>query len=410
MSLPTVPHPRLSGRTIVSLLAILAAAMVAQSFGRFTYPVLLKAINDDVLHSLSRSGSLGTISLAAYLLGSGVVSWLSTRFDPSRIIKLGLVFSSVGLALLATSTGFLSLAIGLFVAGLGGAAVWVPAPGLAAALAGPSSGGMAIGFFGSGIGLGIFVVGPLTNAVRAGSGVGAWRPVYLIETVVAVVVTLAVAVLVRAPVAAPGAIAAVAVPATVIRQVPGWGLLMAANGLFGASYSLFFYFFLTQLQDAGWSSQSTNLVSSLIGLASVCGGVLFGRLSDRFGRPPLILAGFLIMATAPLLSLTASLVPVLGAAIGFGLCMTGTPTAMGALVADHLQGRAFGTAFGSLTFVGGAAQLLGPQMAGIVADRADSFAPAFVAASALSVGGAVCAWRLGVVTTATLPVKQGVRS
>ena len=34
----------------------------------------------------------------------------------------------------------------------------------------------------------------------------------------------------------------------------------------------------------------------------------------------------------------------------------------------------------------------------------------FVAASALSLGGAVCAWRLGVVTTATLPVEQGVRS
>lgn len=46
---------------------------------------------------------------------------------------------------------------------------------------------------------------------------------------------------------------------------------------------------------------------------------------------------------------------------------------------------------GPLTFVFGAAQLLGPQMAGIVADRADSFAPAFVAASALSLGGAVCA-------------------
>ncbi len=33
MSLPAVPHPRLSGRTLVSLLAILAASMVAQSFG-----------------------------------------------------------------------------------------------------------------------------------------------------------------------------------------------------------------------------------------------------------------------------------------------------------------------------------------------------------------------------------------
>ena len=34
---------------MLSLGLILAASMVAQSFGRFTYPVLLKAINDDLL-------------------------------------------------------------------------------------------------------------------------------------------------------------------------------------------------------------------------------------------------------------------------------------------------------------------------------------------------------------------------
>ena len=111
---------------MLSLGLILAASMVAQSFGRFTYPVLLKAINDDLLGSLSRAGTLGTISLTAYLVGTGTVSWLSTRVEPATIIKVGLVVSAAGLAVLATAGGFAALAVGLFVAGLGSASVWVP--------------------------------------------------------------------------------------------------------------------------------------------------------------------------------------------------------------------------------------------------------------------------------------------
>jgi predicted MFS family arabinose efflux permease len=416
---------RLAPRTVLSLVLILLASMVAQSFGRFTYPVLLKAIDEDLLGSLARAGSLGTVSLAAYLIGTGSVSWLSTRLDPGGIIKIGLAVSATGLALLSTARGFAGLAVGLFVAGLGSAAVWIPAPGLAASLAGPERGGMAIGLVGSGIGLGIFVVGPLTNAVRAVAGEGAWRPVYAIETVVAVVVAVAVAALVRSPRAPVGAAPAAKVPTTVIRQVPGWTYLLGAFALFGAGYSLFFYFFVTQLQAAGWSPSSTNLIASLMGLASIVGGVVFGRLSDRLGRPLLMMIGFLIISSAPLLALTASLVPVLLAAIGFGLCVSGTPTAISAVVADHLSGRAFGAAFGSLTFAFGMAQLAGPQIAGILADRFDSFVPAFVAASVLSLAGAVCSWRLRVVTArppapaallarpvgaATLPADEGVGS
>ncbi len=369
--------------------------MVAQSFGRFTYPVLLRAINDDLLGSLARAGSLGTVSLGAYLAGTGLVSWLSTWREPATIIKAGLAMSTVGLAVLATASGFKTLAIGLFIAGLGSAGVWVPAPGLAASLVGPARGGLALGVVGSGIGLGIFVIGPLTNAVRAVTGVGAWRPVYAIEAGVALVVCIAVALLVRSPRTISDAESPARVPTTVIRQVPGWTYLVGAFGLFGAGYSLFFYFFVTQLQDAGWSPSSTNNVLSLLGLASVFGGVAFGRLSDRFGRPRLMVAGFLIMACAPLLALTASFVPVVLAAIGFGLSVSGTPTAIGAVVADHLHGRAFGAAFGSLTFVFGATQLAGPQIAGIIADRAESFVAVFVAASVLSMAGAFCSWRLG---------------
>ncbi|MFN0089640.1 MAG: nitrate/nitrite transporter [Acidimicrobiales bacterium] len=385
--------PPLGARVLLTLGLVLLSSMVAQSFGRFTWPVLQPAVVEDLLGSLTRAGSLASISLTAYFLGAALVSWLSTRVDPTVLVKFGLVGSFAGLVLLTTANGFAQLGVGLFVAGLGSAGVWVPAPGIAAAMVGPERGGFAIGLVGSGIGLGIFVVGPLTNLVRRSAGEGAWRPVYLIEAAVAAVVLALVLAAVRRPAAAAGA-PIERVKVSVLREVPGWGYLLAAFAAFGAGYSLFFYFFVTQLQDAGWRPSSTNLVSSLLGASSVFGGIVFGRVSDRYGRPYTMLTGFVIMAAAPLLALTAALGPVLVAAVGYGLCVAGTPTAIGAVVADHLRGRAFGAAFGSLTLVFSAAQLAGPQLAGIIADRTGSFVPAFAASSLLALVGAACAFAL----------------
>ena len=383
------------GHRLVALGLVLLASMVAQSFGRFTYPVLLKAIDAEVLHSLTKAGSLGTVSLGAYLVGTAVVSWASTRFDPTSIVKVGLTFSLVGILVLWRASSVGALAAGLAVAGLGSAGVWVPAPGIAANLVRPDQAGMAIGVVGAGIGLGITIVGPLTNAVRAATGPGAWRPVYGIEAAIAALVLVALVAFVRPAGGRAGpAGAAGRARLSALRDVPGWGWLIAAFGAFGAGYSLFFYFFITQLQDAGWSQSSTNLVSSLLGASSIAGGIVFGRLSDRVGRPPAMAAAFVILASAPVLTLSARLVPVLLGAIGYGLCVSGAPTAIGAHVADHLSGRAFGAAFGSLTFVFGLGQLAGPQVAGFVADRTDSFVFPFLASSLLALVGAWCSWRL----------------
>jgi len=383
------------GHRLVALGLVLLASMVAQSFGRFTYPVLLKAIDAEVLHSLTKAGSLGTVSLGAYLVGTAIVSWASTRFDPTSIVKVGLTFSLVGILMLWRASSFGALAAGLAVAGLGSAGVWVPAPGIAANLVRPDQAGMAIGVVGAGIGLGITIVGPLTNAVRAATGPGAWRPVYGIEAAIAALVLVALVAFVRPAGGRAGPAGGAGRPRlSALRDVPGWGWLIAAFGAFGAGYSLFFYFFITQLQDAGWSQSSTNLVSSLLGASSIAGGIVFGRLSDRVGRPPAMAAAFVILASAPVLTLSARLVPVLLGAIGYGLCVSGAPTAIGAHVADHLSGRAFGAAFGSLTFVFGLGQLAGPQVAGFVADRTDSFVIPFLASSLLALVGAWCSLRL----------------
>jgi MFS family permease len=130
------------------------------------------------------------------------------------------------------------------------------------------------------------------------------------------------------------------------------------------------------------------------GVASMLFALLVLKSAVDDGPEIFKIAAFVILASAPVLTLSARLVPVLLGAIGYGLCVSGAPTAIGAHVADHLSGRSFGAAFGSLTFVFGLGQLAGPQVAGFVADRTDSFVFPFLASSLLALVGAWCSWRL----------------
>jgi MFS family permease len=86
---------------------------------------------------------------------------------------------------------------------------------------------------------------------------------------------------------------------------------------------------------------------------------------------------------------------VISASISFGLCVAGTPTAIAGVVADTLEGRAFGAAFGLLTLIFGVAQVLGPPFAGVMAESSGTFTVPFVAASVVAVGGLGCAVALG---------------
>jgi predicted MFS family arabinose efflux permease len=134
----------------VALVAIGAA--VAQAFGRFTYSVLLPAVRDDLGISNTVAGSLGTINVGAYLLGTIVVAAATSRYRLLDVMRVGFVFSTTGLLLAAIAPNAFLLGVAMFTSGLGGAIIWIPAPVIAADAVAPERRGLAIGLMGSGIG------------------------------------------------------------------------------------------------------------------------------------------------------------------------------------------------------------------------------------------------------------------
>lgn len=365
---------------------VVSATMVSQAFGRFTYALVLPSVQADLGISYTLAGTLGTLNLAAYLLSSFGVAWISTRLPPDRIIRIGIGISTLGLAGMWWAPGFGVVVAAMVVTGAAGAAIWIPAPAVSSSLVPPERRALAIGTVGTGIGLGFISSGWVARTVG-----DEWTAVYGFATAVAVVTTVLVWSFVRVPREAGGSQPSLRALGT----VPRWGYLLATYGGFGLSMSLFVNFFVARLEeDSGYPTSTTGLIFATFGVASIFGGPIYATLSDRVGRRRAMQLGFITMAGASLLLLAGTGPwPWLAAAV-FGLAFAGVPATTATYLRDHLTAREFGSGFGVITLAFGLGQLLAPQIGGWLGDALSSFTLVFIVAAGVAATASLGSGRL----------------
>jgi MFS family permease len=398
---------------VLVLALVMAGACVAQSFGRFTYGVVLPAVRDDLLGSNRVAGLLGTMNVAAYLLGTIVVATLSARVRLVALVRMGLCLSTAGLLLASVAPNGVALTGALVLMGLGGAAIWIPSPRLAASALAPHRRGFAAGLVGMGIGAGIVFAGWLSDVRRHGGGDDSWRGVYRVEGLLAVVVLLAVFALLRdpdhvdarpAPVRAGTGVARGLGGVDSLRLMHGWIPLTIAYAAFGFMYLLVLAFLVTRLEDdAGFSADRASAMFSLVGVATVFGGVALGQFSDRVGRRATMSGAFVVFGASTLVILSGSQPWVAVGSIGVGLAFSGLPAVIAAYVVDATDASTFGPAYGAATLAFGVAQMIAPQVGGLLADWRGSFTPVFVLSAVLAGFGAVVSSRLPPAQREALP-------
>lgn len=387
---------RARGWGVVVLVALGAA--VAQAFGRFTYSVLLPAVRDDLGVSNTVAGLLGTANVAAYLAGTLLIIRATATVRLMTIMRTGLGLSLVGLALAGAAPNGIVLAGALVVMGLGGACIWIPSPAIAAAAVSPARRGTAVGMISVGIGTGIVFAGRLSEGLRARWGVGAWQDVYRIETVIGLVVALAVLVLLR-PDVEP-------VPArtgsglAVLRTMRGWVPLTLAYAAFGFSYLLAITYLTARLEDdAGYSDARAAGVFAAVGLATIVGGVALGIVADRIGPRPSLVGGFALFAAGTAGVLSGQTAAVLAGGVAIGMMFGGLPSVIATYIVQASDQLTYGPRYAVATLAFGIAQVTSPQVGGLLADVTGSFTVVFL----LSGGVAV----LGAVASSMLPAPEG---
>lgn len=381
-------------RRILTLAIVLASAMVAQAFGRFTWGVVLPDARDDLLDgSNTAAGLFGSLNVGAYLLGTIVVAWLASRSSLVGLVKVGLVLSTSGLALASFTTRPAVLALALVIMGLGGAIIWVPVPGIAARQFPPERRGFATGIAGVGIGVGIVFAGRMAAFLRSGEQ-DVWQTLYRIELCIALIVIASAFVFLRSQGERPS-VAGGFGGFGALRQVQGWKALTGAYSAYGFSYILVISFTVARLEDdAGWNSGRAALAFTTIGFAVIAGGLIVGSISDRIGRRLTMTIAFVSWAVASVGILTGSLPVVLVSTVLVGIMFSGIPATIIAHVVAHADERSFGPVFSATTLAFGIAQAVSPQIGGAIADWRGSFTLVFCLAAAVALVGAMTAWSL----------------
>jgi MFS family permease len=281
---------------------------------------------------------------------------------------------------------------------------------LVAAWFGSRARGRAAGLIVSGSGFAILLSGWLVPHLNRQHGAGGWRASWLVLAGIILAVAAFDAAFLRDRPADRGLVphggeaAAYAPPAHHPRGIGGvlrrgalWyvGLLYF---LFGFTYVIAATFMVTALvRDRGFPESVAGTFWSAVGALSLFSGPVFGTLSDRIGRRAGLALVFGLQALAYALFASGAPGWSLALAVGcYGVTVWSIPSIMTAVAADLAGAANAAAAFGFITFLFGLGQMLGPVVAGALAEGSGRFASSFTLAAALAGLASVLSLRLRV--------------
>jgi len=377
------------------VLLLAATAGVAQSFGRFAFGVVLPAVRNDLDLSNTVAGTLATINVGAYLLGTIAVAAMAASYKLLAIMRIGFVFALLGLGLTAIAPGVWVVGVAMFASGFGGALIWIPAPVIAASAMPPEKRALAIGLLGTGMGAGVVFASQLTRYVRSSLGDDNWRTVYVVLAAIGFCVLVAAFLFIGHDQGKPNGMKGGFGGFGALKRMRGWVPLTAAYTSFGFMYLLILAFLATKLEDDnGWTSNNASLAFTLVGVAMIFGGPLFIALASRIGsRIGLSIAftGWVVVVLAVLPGWFAVTFP---GALLIGLFFSGIPSMITLYVVQNTTVEDYGPSFAAATLAFGVAQMISPQLGGLLADLTGSFTTVFLLSAALAATGLVSSLRL----------------
>jgi sugar phosphate permease len=373
--------------------------------GRFSLGMLLPSMGTDLGLSYSQMGAISTGNFVGYLAGVLLAGLVARRTSPRWAIFIGLLLVGGTMVLISFSGGFYTILWLYIVTGVGSSIANLPLVGLISHWFLASLRGRAAGSMLAGNALAIVFAGFYVPWLNAGGGGDAWRTGWLVMGIIALGVAVVAAVLIRNHPSEKGLspLGTAFQPrkaATGTRSGSSLRGIMVHLGtiffIFGATQVVYATFIVTALvTERGFGEATAGIFWSVVGGFSIFSGQLFGWISDRLGRRSGMIIVYVLFAVS--FALAATNLPdvfLFISIVVFGLCMWSIPTIMYAAVGDYLGPDRATDAIGFITLFCGAGQVVGPAVAGGIAERAGTFHGVFGLCAALAVAAVGLAYFL----------------
>lgn len=376
--------------------------------GRFALAMLLPPMGESLGLDYSQMGLISTANFTGYMASVAIAGRVSNRVGPRATIATGLALVGASMALIGFTYNLATVLLLYLLTGVGSGLANIPMLGLVAGWFVKRWRGRAAGVMLIGNGMGVIFSGFLVPSLATAMDGQGWRLSWLVLGIVVLAFSALAGIALRnspdqvkqRPMGGSdtrthknAAVALKPAPKPEISKLVRLGLIYS---LFGATYAVYATFIVTALvNERGVSDQSAGMFWSMVGIISLVSGPYAGYISDRLGHYPALTIVFCQFSVAHLLALSGlpSICLYLSIA-AFGLSLWGIPTVMAATVGDLVGPVRASSAFGFVTIFFGAGQVIGPALAGVLAESTGAFASAFLICAVLTAIGALASWRL----------------
>ena len=348
--------------------------------------------------SYSQMGFISTGNFIGYLASVLISGLVANRIGARILIFFALLLVGISMVLVSYARSFEYVLVLYFLTGIGSGASNVPVMGLVSHWFASTIRGKAAGFIVIGSGFAIVFSGKLIPFVNKLAGPEGWRISWLALGCAVLIIAFISLILIRnrpeekglrpigSDVTAPFYSEAIDKMKASLHKKKVIYHLGAIYFLFGYTYVIYATFIVTTLvKERGFSESVAGDFWSWVGFLSLFSGPVFGTLSDRLGRKVGLMIVFFLQMISYLLVATRLPGLFLYLSIGFyGIVAWSIPSIMAAAVGDYFGAHRAGQAFGFVTFIFGFGQIIGPAVAGVLAEKTGSFSGSFYMAAAFA--------------------------
>ena len=360
--------------------------VVAMGIGRFVYTPILPLMQRDLGMSNTLAGWLAGLNYLGYLAGA-VVCTIAPQLLRSRAIAGGALLLSLATTIFMGATlsefwwGVMRLS-----GGISSAVLFIVISAEVGETLARRGYGHWFGALYGGIGFGIALSGLVVPRLDKAGG---WDAAWIGMGVIAAIFAIIGIVLGRNRVHATVATAGLLEPTAGLRSI--W-ILAAAYFLEGLGYIVTATFIVAIIAVTPGLESFAPYSWVAVGLSAIPSTIFWPHLARRIGNKQALLAAYALQAAGILVSARAdSIAEVLFAAVTFGGTFLGI-VALTLAEGKLRMGREGGRAAAFLTASFSVGQVLGPIIAGRLADRQDGFAlPLLLASASIILGGVLIA-------------------